>query len=80
MSGRLTFIDNSVDATTGTIRLKATFDNAGNRLWPGQFVDATLFLSADPNAVVVPSLAVQAGQTGRTCSLSMVNPRSKCAR
>jgi multidrug efflux system membrane fusion protein len=64
VSGRLTFIDNSVDATTGTIRLKATFDNAGNRLWPGQFVDATLFLSADPNAVVVPSLAVQAGQAG----------------
>jgi membrane fusion protein, multidrug efflux system len=63
-SGRLTFIDNSVDATTGTIKLKATFDNVGNRLWPGQFVDATLFLSADPNAVVVPSLAIQAGQAG----------------
>ena len=62
--GRLTFIDNAVDATTGTIKLKATFDNVGNRLWPGQFVDATLFLSADPRAIVVPSLAVQAGQDG----------------
>ena len=62
--GRLTFIDNAVDATTGTIKLKATFDNVGNRLWPGQFVEAMLFLSADPRAIVVPSLAVQAGQDG----------------
>jgi multidrug efflux system membrane fusion protein len=62
--GRLTFIDNAVDPTTGTIKLKATFDNVGNRLWPGQFVDATLFLNVDPNAVVVPSIAVQAGQEG----------------
>ena len=63
-NGRLTFIDNSVDATTGTIKLKATFDNAGHNLWPGQSVDVTLTLSADPNAVVVPSVAVQAGQEG----------------
>jgi multidrug efflux system membrane fusion protein len=62
--GRLTFIDNSVDPATGTIKLKATFDNAGNRLWPGQFVDATLFLSVEPEAIVVPSVAVQASQTG----------------
>jgi membrane fusion protein, multidrug efflux system len=62
--GRLTFIDNAVDATTGTIKLKATFDNIGKHLWPGQFVEATLFLSLDPNAIVVPSLAVQAGQAG----------------
>jgi len=62
--GRLTFIDNAVDATTGTIKLKATFDNVGNRLWPGQFVEAMLCLSADPRAIVVPSLAVQAGQDG----------------
>jgi membrane fusion protein, multidrug efflux system len=64
VQGRLTFIDNAVDPTTGTIKLKATFDNAGSRLWPGQFVDTTLFLSVDPNAVVVPSIAVQAGQSG----------------
>jgi membrane fusion protein, multidrug efflux system len=63
-NGRLTFIDNAVDPTTGTIKLKATFENGGNALWPGQFVEATLFLSADPNAIVVPSLAVQAGQQG----------------
>ena len=64
VNGRLTFIDNSVDATTGTIKLKATFDNAGHGLWPGQFVEVTLMLSADPKAIVVPSLAVQAGQQG----------------
>ena len=64
VQGRLTFIDNAVDPTTGTIKLKATFENANNRLWPGQFVEATLFLSVDPQAVVVPSIAVQASQTG----------------
>jgi multidrug efflux system membrane fusion protein len=64
VNGRLTFIDNAVDATTGTIKLKATFDNAGHGLWPGQFVEVTLMLSADPKAIVVPSLAVQAGQQG----------------
>ena len=64
VQGRLTFIDNAVDPTTGTIKLKATFENANDRLWPGQFVEATLFLSVDPQAVVVPSIAVQASQTG----------------
>ena len=81
VSGRLTFIDNAVDATTGTIKLKATFDNAGNRLWPGQFVDATLFLSADPQRHR-GAVARRAGGAGRvrTCSSSMANPRSRCAR
>jgi len=64
VTGRLTFIDNAVDPATGTIKLKATFANANHALWPGQFVEATLMLSADPNAVVVPSVAVQAGQQG----------------
>lgn len=62
--GRLTFIDNEVDRTTGTIRLKATFGNAAGRLWPGQFVNARLTLGVQPGATVVPAAAVQAGQNG----------------
>jgi multidrug efflux system membrane fusion protein len=63
--GRISFVDNSVDRTTGTILLKGTFSNAGNRLWPGQFVNVVLTLTEQPNAVVVPSQAVQTGQTGQ---------------
>jgi multidrug efflux system membrane fusion protein len=63
--GKLTFIDNTVDATTGTILLKATFPNEDNALWPGQFVQVTLTLSELMNAVVVPSQAVQTGQNGQ---------------
>jgi multidrug efflux system membrane fusion protein len=62
--GELSFIDNSVNMTTGTIKLKATFDNADNLLWPGQFVDVTLNLSVDKNRVVVPAHAIQAGHEG----------------
>ena len=63
--GDLTFVDNSVDETTGTILLKATFPNEDNALWPGQFVNVTLTLSELTNAVVVPSQAVQVGQNGQ---------------
>ena len=62
--GELTFIDNAVDMTTGTIQLKATFPNEDNTLWPGQFVQVALTLSDLTNAIVVPSQAVQTGQTG----------------
>jgi len=62
--GKLTFIDNAVDLTTGTIKLKATFDNHERVLWPGQFVDVMLTLTTQPNAVVVPSAALQNGQDG----------------
>jgi multidrug efflux system membrane fusion protein len=62
--GRLTFIDNQVDRATGTIRLKATFDNPDGRLWPGQFVNARLTLGVQASAIVVPTAAVQAGQKG----------------
>lgn len=62
--GELTFVDNTVDATTGTIKLKATFPNQQRRLWPGQFVNVILTLSSMPNAVVVPSQAVQVSQNG----------------
>jgi multidrug efflux system membrane fusion protein len=63
--GDLTFVDNSVDQTTGTILLKATFPNEDDALWPGQFVQVTLTLSELTNAVVVPSQAVQVGQNGQ---------------
>ena len=63
--GELTFIDNSVDMTTGTIQLRATFPNEDNALWPGQFVKVKLTLSELTNAVVVPSQAVQTGQNGQ---------------
>ena len=61
--GHLTFVNNTVDPTTGTIQLKATFDNAENVLWPGQYVEVVLTLTTEP-AVVVPSQAVQPGQQG----------------
>ena len=64
-SGWLSFIDNTVDQATGTIRLKGEFVNADRRLWPGQFVDVVLTLAQQPNAIVVPSQAIQNGQTGQ---------------
>jgi multidrug efflux system membrane fusion protein len=63
-TGYLSFVDNSVDNTTGTIKLKATFPNAERGLWPGQYSTVTLQLAEDENATVVPSSAVQSGQTG----------------
>ncbi len=62
--GELTFINNTVDPSTGTIQLKATFANADNRLWPGQFLNVVLALTTEPNAVVVPTQAIQTGQQG----------------
>lgn len=62
--GYLTFIDNAVDPATGTILLKGTFPNQHHGLWPGQFVNVTLALSAQENALVIPSAAVQTGQHG----------------
>ncbi|HAH06153.1 MAG TPA: efflux RND transporter periplasmic adaptor subunit [Elusimicrobia bacterium] len=62
--GELTFIDNAVDQATGMIMLKATFPNKDHALWPGQFVDATLTLSTQKDAVAVPVAAVQSSQQG----------------
>ena len=62
--GVLSFVDNAVDTTTGTIRLKASLENQQKRLWPGQFVNVVLILTEQPNVVVVPSQAVQSGQSG----------------
>ena len=63
--GDLTFVDNTVDRTTGTIKLKGTFANRDRTLWPGQFVKAVLKLSDQTDAVVVPSQAIQVGQEGQ---------------
>jgi multidrug efflux system membrane fusion protein len=63
--GTLTFIDNTVDVTTGTIKLKGTFPNAGHKLWPGQFVRVTLRLTTQKDAVVVPNEAIQTGQNSQ---------------
>ena len=63
--GSLAFIDNAVDRTTGTIKLKADFKNLERRLWPGQFINVALTLSTQSDAVVVPSEAIQVGQDGQ---------------
>jgi membrane fusion protein, multidrug efflux system len=64
ITGALVFIDNQVDVATGSITLKAEFSNEDTRLWPGQFVNVTLTLGVQANAVVVPSAAIQIGQNG----------------
>lgn len=62
--GYLSFVNNTVDANTGTIQLNGTFANSDLRLWPGEFVNVTLRLSEQENATVVPSQAVMTGQQG----------------
>ena len=64
-SGTLAFVDNTVDATTGTVRLRASFPNKDKSLWPGQFVGASVTLNETQNAIVVPSQAVQTGPRGQ---------------
>ncbi len=64
VTGTLTFLDNTVNQRTGTIRLKGTFNNPRRVLWPGQFVSVRLVVSLHENAVVSPSEAVQTGQSG----------------
>jgi membrane fusion protein, multidrug efflux system len=70
--GTLSFVDNMVDQSTGTIKLKAQFVNADRRLWPGQFVNVALTLSTYANATVVPSQAIQTGQQG--AYVFVINP------
>jgi membrane fusion protein, multidrug efflux system len=65
MEGHLAFIDNAVDATTGTIRLKAVFPNTGNALWPGEFVNVSLRLGVETSRTVVPESAIQDGLEGK---------------
>ncbi len=65
ISGMLSFVNNTVDNTTGTIQLIGDFNNTDGKLYPGQYVNATLTLSETPNAIVVPSQAVQNGPNGQ---------------
>lgn len=65
LRGTLTFLDNAIDQTTGTILLRATFPNQDRLLWPGQFVNVTVTLAMQADAVVIPSQAVQTGQQGQ---------------
>jgi multidrug efflux system membrane fusion protein len=62
--GKIDFIDNAVDVTTGTIKVKGTFPNEDRKLWPGQFVNVNVTLTNDPRMTVLPSAAVQTGQQG----------------
>lgn len=64
-NGYLSFVNNTVDANTGTIALMGTFPNADRRLWPGQYSDVLLRLGERQNVMVVPSEAIQAGQQGK---------------
>lgn len=63
-SGRLEVIDNAVDTTTGTIRLKAAFANASRQLWPGQFTNVKLRLKTESGVLTFPDAAIQTGPTG----------------
>jgi multidrug efflux system membrane fusion protein len=63
--GHIAFVDNAVDPTTGTIRVKGVFPNDTRHLWPGQFVNVAVTLTTDLHAIVVPTTAVQAGQQGQ---------------
>jgi multidrug efflux system membrane fusion protein len=77
LKGTLTFVDNAVDTTTGTIMLKGQFDNANGTLWPGQYVTATVVLYQQKNAVVVPAAAVVEAESGNY--VYVVGPDGKAA-
>ena len=78
--GHITFTDNAVDPTTGTIKIKGSFANEDRRLWPGQFVNVVVTLKTDPAAIVVPAAAIQAGRQGDSrLSSSQIRP-STCGR
>jgi multidrug efflux system membrane fusion protein len=65
VTGELAFIDNAVDASTDTIKLKGRFSNSDRRLWPGQFARVSVRVTTLPHALVLPSQAVQTGQEGQ---------------
>ncbi len=75
--GRLLFVDNAVDTTTGTILLKGQFANADGMLWPGQFATATLILYQEKDAILVPTPAIVAGEAGSY--VFIVTPEKKAA-
>jgi multidrug efflux system membrane fusion protein len=76
--GTLLTPDNTIDTSTGTIRLKATFPNAENRLWPGQFINAHLQVGMVPNAVTIPPAAIEHGPDG--LYVYVVKPDATVAR
>jgi multidrug efflux system membrane fusion protein len=78
ISGTLTFINNTVDSTTGTIQLIGDFSNGGGKLFPGQFVNTTLTLSEETDAIVVPAQAVQNGPNGQF--VFVVNPEDNTVK
>jgi multidrug efflux system membrane fusion protein len=63
-SGQVSYLENEIDAQSGTLSVKATFNNQDEALWPGQFVNVVVQLRVEPNALVVPSQAIQQGQKG----------------
>jgi multidrug efflux system membrane fusion protein len=63
--GKLTFVENAVDSTTGTIRLKGLFENSDIKLWPGEFIRVVVQLNESKDAVVIPAAAVQTSQDGK---------------
>lgn len=63
--GILTFVNNAVDLATGTVQCKATFGNPGRHLWPGLFDNVVVKLTTAPDAILVPSQAIQTGQEGQ---------------
>jgi multidrug efflux system membrane fusion protein len=71
-TGTLAVIDNQIDTTTGTIRLKANFPNESLRLWPGQFVNARLLLSMRTNGLTVPAAVIQRGPEGALATYAFV--------
>ena len=77
-TGKLTLIDNSIDQTTGTIHLKATFDNADERLWPGEFVNVRVVLNTRRGVATVPDQTVQVGPQGRY--VYVINGEDKAER
>jgi len=64
ITGKIAFFDNTIDSTSGTINVRSTFENSDQRLWPGQFVNVSVLVHTDPNALVIAPAAIQAGQNG----------------
>jgi RND family efflux transporter MFP subunit len=64
LAGRLKFVDNAVDATSGTVKVKAVFDNRDGKLWPGAFVNVAMTASVIKGAVVIPQAAIIQSQRG----------------
>ena len=67
-AGKLLTIDNQIDPTTGTAKLKAVFTNQDNKLWPNQFVNTDLLVETRKNSTVVPTAAILRGPQGHTCT------------